>query len=297
MNPKPAFTASTVPRGIALYLVALFMFACMDALAKYLTRDYHVVQVAWARYVFHAAFLLMLVPRYGLLRPFRSARPGFQLLRASLLMAVTLLFFTAISFIPLADAAAISFVAPLIVTALAFFVLKEHVGVRRWSAICAGFVGLLIVLRPGAGVMHWAAFIALAMATLNACYHLATRMLAGVDSPQTTIFYTGTIGALGFSALAPFFWTQPDAFGWGAMIVLGVMGGLGHYLLIHAYNAAPASTLAPYSYSGIVWATVLGFVVFGDFPDLWTIVGATIIVASGIYVFYREAHLKRTRGL
>ena len=273
------------------------MFGCMDALAKYLTRDYHVVQIAWARYVFHAAFLFILVPRYGLLRPFRSARPGFQLLRASLLMAVTLLFFIAIRFMPLADAAAISFVAPLIVTALAFFVLKERVGIRRWSAICGGFIGLLIVLRPGAGVMHWAAFIALAMATLNACYHLATRMLSGIDSPQTTIFYTGTVGALGFSALVPFFWTQPDAPGWGAMITLGAMGGFAHYLLIHAYDAAPASTLAPYSYSGIVWATVLGFVVFGDFPDLWTIVGAAIIVASGIYVFYREAYLRRTGKL
>ena len=280
-------------RGIALFLAAILNFACLDTLAKYMTRDYNVVQIAWGRYVFSAAFLLLLVPRYGLWRPLRSARPWFQIARALLLAAVSLMFFTSVSFLPLADVTAIGFVAPLILTALAHFVLREKIAGRRWAAIAVGLFGVLVIIRPGFDVVHWAAFIAVAMATSNAVYQLATRMLAGVDSAQTTIFYTGIVGAIAFSLLVPFFWSAPSLGGWVAMAALGLFGGLGHYLLIQAYALAPASLLAPYTYTAIVWVTIMGYVVFGDFPDVWTIAGAAIVIASGIYVFYREAYLRR----
>jgi drug/metabolite transporter (DMT)-like permease len=294
-SPKNMYPhgASATFRGIALYLAAIFLFACLDTLAKYLTRDYNVMQIAWGRYAFHAAFLLFLMPRHGVWRPLRSARPGFQVIRAFLLMVVSLLFFISVSFLPVANVTAIGFVAPLILTALAHFVLHEKVRIRRWAAICAGFIGVLVIIRPGLGVMHWAAFIALAMAACNALYHLATRMLAGIDSAETTIFYTGLVGALGFSLLVPFFWEATDLVGWLGMIAIGLFGGLGHYMLIQAYTLAPASLLAPFSYSAIIWVTILGYLIFGDFPDGWTSLGTSIIIASGIYVFYREAKLRR----
>ena len=285
--------ASPILQGILLYIAAVFLFTCLDTLSKYMTRDYHVVQMAWGRYVFHAAFVLALAPKHGLLTPLRSKRPGFQILRAGLLMCVTLLFFIALAYLPLANVTAISFMAPLVLTALAFFILKEKVGIRRWMAIVVGFIGMLIIIRPGLSVMHWAVFAALAMAVVNACYHLATRMLAGVDNPQTTIVYTGLVGAVGFSLVAPFFWTPPDLVGWVMLMALGLLGGVSHYLMILAYARAPASTLAPYAYTAIVWVTIQGYLVFGDFPDVWTMLGAAIIVSSGLYVFYREAQHRR----
>jgi drug/metabolite transporter (DMT)-like permease len=290
MNALPA---KAQYRGIALYLAAILTFACLDTLAKHMTRDYHVMQIAWGRYVFSAAFLVVLVPRHGLWQPLRSARPWFQVMRALLLALVSLMFFLSVSFLPLADVTAIGFVAPLILTGLAHFVLKEKVGVRRWAAICVGFAGVLVIIRPGLDVVHWAAFVALAMATSNAIYHLATRMLAGVDSAQTTIFYTGIVGAIGFSLFVPFFWTPPGLAGWLGMVALGLFGSLGHYLLIQAYALAPASLLAPYTYTAIVWVTITGYLAFGDLPDIWTMAGAAIVIASGIYVFYREAYLRR----
>ena len=280
-------------KGIGLFLSAVLAFSLLDAIAKYLTSDYHVVQIAWGRYVFHVALLVVLMPQHGVLKPLRSARPWFQVMRAALLASMTILFFTGISFLPLAEAAAIGFVAPLFVTALAHFLLKEKVGMRRWTAVCVGFLGVLIVIRPGLGIIHWAAFVILFMAGCNAFYHIATRVLAGVDPPQTTIFYTGIIGAILLSAAAPFFWRPLDWSGWLMLIVMGFLGGLGHYMLIRAYEFAEPSALAPYTYTQIVWMIALGYAVFGNFPDLWTLLGATIISASGVYVFYREATLRR----
>ncbi len=279
--------------GVAFFLGTLACFSGLDTLAKLMTREFDVVQIAWGRYVFHAAFLAVLMPRHGIVRPLRSTRPWLQFARAALLAFVTFLFFTSIRFLPLAEATSIAFMTPLFVTALAHLVLKEKVGVRRWTAVAIGFVGVLIVIRPGLGVVHWAAFIALAMAFCNAFYHLATRFLAGIDPPHTTIFYTGLVGAFLLSLVVPFVWRTPDLVGWTEMIAIGFLGGLGHYLLIRAYHLAPASLLAPYTYLQIVLITFLGYVVFGDLPDGWTIAGALVIVASGIYVFYREATLRR----
>ncbi|HEX2116864.1 MAG TPA: DMT family transporter [Alphaproteobacteria bacterium] len=284
-------------RGISLFLSAIFLFACLDTLAKYMTRDFHVMQIAWGRYVFSSVFLLALVPRYGFVRPLRSARPWFQFMRALLLAVVSLMFFTSVSYLPLADVTAIGFAAPLILTGLAHFVLGERVGIRRWLAILVGFVGVLVIIRPGFGVMHWAVFVALAMAASNAAYQLATRMLAGVDSAQTTIFFTNLVGSVAFSLLIPFFWSPPGLAGWAGLAALGFFGGLGHYLLIQAFSHAPASLLAPYTYTAILWVTFTGYLIFDQLPDLWTIAGAAIIIASGIYVFYREAYLRKTGRL
>jgi drug/metabolite transporter (DMT)-like permease len=288
---------SAVLRGIGLFLSAILIFACLDTLSKYMTRDFNVVQIAWGRYVFSSAFLLVLVPRYGAIRPLRSARPWFQIMRAALLAIVSLMFFTAVSYLPLVNVTAIGFMAPLFLTGLGHFVLGERVGIRRWLAILAGFVGVLVIIRPGVGIVHWAALLAIVMAASNALYQLATRMLAGVDSPQTTIFFTNLIGSIGFSVLIPFFWTPPGVYGWIGLALLGFMGGLGHYLLIQAFGYATVSLLAPFAYTAIIWVTISGYLVFDQLPDLWTIVGALIVVASGSYVFYREAYLRRVGRL
>jgi drug/metabolite transporter (DMT)-like permease len=288
---------SAVLRGIGLFLSTVFIFACLDTLSKYMTGDFHVIQIAWGRYLFSSVFLLVLVPRYGAVRPLRSARPWFQIIRAGLLAAVSLMFFTAVSYLPLVDVTAIGFLAPLILTGLGHFVLRERVGVRRWLAIMVGFVGVLVIIRPGFSTFHWAMVIALAMAASNALYQLATRMLAGVDSAQTTIFFTNLVGTVGFSLMIPFFWTPPGLLGWVALAALGFLGGLGHYLLIQAFADAPVSMLAPFTYTAIVWVTISGYLVFDQLPDLWTIVGAAVIIGSGIYVLYREAYLRRVGRL
>ncbi|MGQ0663550.1 MAG: DMT family transporter [Pseudomonadota bacterium] len=292
-TPPPAAGPSSAARGTLLFLATILLFGGLDTLGKHLTQDYHVVQISWGRYVFNVAFVLMLMPHHGFVRPFASARPWLQLVRATLLTVTTVLFFTAVSYLPLAETTAIGFVAPLVITALAAVVLKERVGPRRWAAVVAGFLGVLAIVRPGAGIVHWAASIAVAMAVCNAGYHLATRMLAGVDTTATTFYYTSVVGAVLLSLAVPFFWTPLDALGWLQLASLGVLAGLAHYLLILAYTHATASTLAPYSYLQLVWVTVLGYVVFGDFPDAWTMVGAAIVTASGIYVFVREARLRR----
>lgn len=288
---------SAVLRGIGLFLATVLIFACLDTLSKYMTDELHVIQIAWGRYLFSSVFLLVLVPRYGAIRPLRSARPWFQIVRAALLAAVSLMFFTAVSYLPLVDVTAIGFLAPLILTGLGHFVLRERVGIRRWMAITVGFVGVLVIIRPGFSAFHWAVLIALAMAASNALYQVATRMLAGVDSAQTTIFFTNLVGTVGFSLLIPFFWTPPGLFGWVSLAALGFLGGLGHYLLIQAFAYAPVSMLAPFSYTAIVWVTISGYLVFHQLPDLWTVIGAAIIIGSGIYVLYREAYLRRVGRL
>mgnify|MGYP003344976223 FL=1 len=214
------------------------------------------------------------------------------LLRSTLLAGVTLMFFLAVSHLPLADVTAVSFATPLIVTALGALVLGETVGARRWTAVFIGFCGVLIIVRP-TGTVHWAVFVTLAMAAGNAVFQILTRVASRYDSPHTSASYTAIVGAIVLTAVAPFVWKTPDLLGWVLHVLIGLAGGVGHYALASAYNQAPASTLAPFTYLQLVWITIAGLVVFGDFPDGWTILGAAIVVASGIYVFYREARRRR----
>lgn len=286
----PAPSASTIA-GIVLFLGAGLCFTFLDVIAKYLSRDYSIVQVAWARYVFAIAVLMVMLPPHQRRRPFASAWPAIQVLRAALLVCVTLLFFLAISYLPLADVTAVGFATPLIVTALGALWLKEKVGLRRWIAVMVGFCGVLIIVRP-AGTVHWAILIALVFASGNAVFQLLTRVLSRYDSPHVSTSYLALVGGIGLTLVVPFVWRSPDLWGWALHVVVGLMGGLGHYLLASAFGHAPASTLAPFAYLQLVWITIAGFAVFGEFPDRWTVLGAAIVVASGIYVFYRETRVR-----
>ncbi|SLN57354.1 DMT family transporter [Oceanibacterium hippocampi] len=279
-------------RGVGFLLVAVCLFATMDACAKYLVLRYPIPEVIWVRYSVHTVLMLALFWPKMRGRLMRTTRPGLQIVRSVLLLVTTALFFSAVFYLPIADASAIAFVAPLIVVGLSVVILKEKVGVRRWAAVAVGFAGALVIIRPGLGAMHPAALLVLMMAVTHALYQITTRMLAG-ENPVTTLFYTAIVGSLAMSGAMPFYWVTPSLVDGGLMILLGVLGGVGHFLLIKAFQVSMASTLAPFMYLQLIAATIAGYIVFGDFPDQWTILGAAIVAFAGIYIGYRE-RVRRT---
>lgn len=290
LGPKP----ENVGRGIALMVTAITVFAVMDIVVKYLTRDYEVLQVVWARFVFHALIFLIVFAGTRPRALFATRRPFLQISRSILLTTATMCFFTALKYLPLADAISIGFISPLLVTAFAIPILGEKVGIRRWSAILVGFAGVLIVIRPGLGVMHWAAVMPLGMATCFAMYQILTRIAGRTEDARTSQVWASAVGVIVLSCIAPYVWTPPDAMGWFLMVVAGLAGGVGHFLLIKAYEIAPASILSPFVYTQLIWMIAAGYFLFGDFPDHWTLLGGAIIISSGIYIFRREAMVKKT---
>ncbi len=275
-------------RGILLMALAVLLFAGIDALSKLLVVEYAVAQLVWARYALHLfVMVVVLAPRRGL-DLLATGRPVLQIVRATLLVAATAAFFTGLRYLPLADAVAIAFISPILVTVLAIPLLKERVGPRRWAAVAVGFVGMLVVVRPGSGLVHWAAVYPLIMAVCYGLYQIVTRILSATEKPLTTLFYTALIGTVCASLAAPFYWRTPGLGDALAMAGLGVFGGLGHFALIKAFEQAPASTLSPLIYTQLIWATIAGFLIFGDVPGPWTIAGALIIAGAGVFIFYRE---------
>ncbi len=292
LEASPPATPNVVG-GILLMMLSGFLFVVMDATAKYLSSEYPVAQIVWARYVFHLLTLPMIVGRGSWLAVVRTRRLGLQLLRSLLLLGATFFFFLAVKYIPLATATSIGFVGPLFVTALSVPLLGEKVGPRRWAAVVFGFGAVLVIIRPGAEVLHWAVVLPLLVAACFAFYQITTRILSRSDGSITTLFYSGTVGAVVMTLLLPFQeWQAPTAGGWAIMACLGLTGSIGHLVMIRAFTVAPASSLAPFSYLQLVWATLLGFAAFADLPDLWTLIGALMLAASGLYVLYRERRLR-----
>ena len=292
---KTATRGANQLAGILLAMGAILLFCLMDLQAKYLGQYLHVTQIVWARYF--GLFIILMVlfaPRRGL-GLVRSKRPVLQWIRSLLLLFCTIAFFLAIQFMPLADAVSISFLSPLLVTALGVPLLGEVVGKHRWGAVFVGFLGAMIIIRPGLGVMHWAAWLLLAVAFGYALYQITTRMISGHDDAVMSLFYTAFIGAGLVTVIVPFFWRNPvETEHWLMLAGLGAIGGLSHYMLIKALEFAPVSVLAPISYTSLPWNTLFGYWVFGDLPDRWTVTGACILIATGIYILYREG--VRTRS-
>jgi len=274
-------------RGILWMLFAMLLFVSMDAIAKHLMQSYPTQQVMWARFIGHlgalALFLGPRLPRYA-----KANRIGLQLIRAALLTATTFCFFTALRTIPLANNSAIMFLAPILVTILAWPLLGERVGPRRWAGVLIGFAGAMIIVRPGAGVMEVGALFALAAAFFFAFYQIATRVLSRHDHPLTTILYTPVIGAIVTSGVVWIDWQTPGIVDGVLMAVVGMLGGIGHFAMIKAFQNADAPTITPFGYTSLIWATLFGLALFGDFPDLYTILGALLICGSGLYIFHRE---------
>ena len=278
-----------VLRGILLIVAAVSTFAVMDTTAKYLSRTYPVPAIVWARYAAQALFMLLVLGPRLKLDLVRTRRPGLQLVRGLTLAAATLLFFSALSLMPIAEASAITFISPLLLTALSVALLRERVPPAAWLAVAAGFVGVLIIIRPGGAVFTPAALLPIATACCFAGYQIMTRQLAGIDSSFTTLFYAAIIGTALMSCVVPFFWHPPETVAHGLLFVgLGVLGAVGHFVLIRAFQHAPASTRAPFVYSQLVAVLALGYAVFGEFPDGWSLVGMAIIVASGVFVALRN---------
>jgi drug/metabolite transporter (DMT)-like permease len=278
--------------GILLICGTTLCFAGLDTVAKYLTREYHPLQVVWGRYFFQAMLILPFVWRRGLRRSFATARPRLQIGRALLISLITFMFFTTLRYLPLVDAQAISFTMPLMLTAIAFFFLGEKVGPRRWAAVAVGFVGVLLIIRPTGDSMHWAAILCLGCALINACFHLMTRTLAKYDSPEVGIVYAGFVGMAIFTLTVPAVWRTPDAASLAMLAGIGLLGSLGHYWLSQAYIYARASVIAPYVYVQMVWVALFGLALFGEVPDMSTVLGTVVVISAGIYIFYRERKLK-----
>ena len=275
--------------GIGLLLIAVALFSIGEAIVKSLAHDYDITQIVWARYIFHALVTYTVFSRVNVFRLARTTRPGLHIARSALMLAATTLFFTSLRYLALADAIAISFVGPLLVTALSIPILKEQVGIRRWMAILVGFGGVLFIIRPGMGVMHWAAVLPLCTAVCYAFYQILTRIASRSDDTQTSLFWMSAFGVVVSSVAVPFFWTMPGPIEWVMMAALGTVYGLGHYLLIRGLEIAPASKLSPFLYTQIIWATLLGLVVFDQFPDGPTLIGGAIVIGSGLYIWWRES--------
>ena len=281
-------------RGVLLMLATTFMFVSLDAMAKYLSQTHPVLQVVWARYFFHALVLVVLL-RGTLPMHVRTRKPVLQLLRSALLLATTALFFLGLRSLKLVDASSIMLAGPLLVTALSMPLLGEQVGPRRWGAVLVGFVGALVIVRPGTGMMQPAAVFPLMAVVCYAGYQIATRRLSRHDSAVTSIIWTASVGGLFTTIVLPWNWVTPDAFGWLLMVALGALGAASHYTLIRALSIAPAAFVAPFGYTNMIWSTSVGVLVFAELPDAWTLIGAAIIIASGLYVLRRE-HVLRTTG-
>jgi len=273
-------------------ITAVIMFTCLDTIAKVLGQTYPVSQVAFARYAFALVVAIGYLFWANALSAVRARNLKLQVIRGAFLAGSTIGNFLALHYLQLAETASLNFSTPLLVCALSVPLLGETVGPRRWLAILVGFVGVLIIVRPGLSGFQPAALISIAGALCAALYNIATRKIAAYDSSQTTMFYTAAVGTAIFLPAMPVVWEAPDATGWLLMAAVGTIAAVSHLFLIMAHRLAPASVLAPFSYSQIIMMTGFGYVLFGDLPDRWTVVGGTIVVASGIYLFYRERKVK-----
>lgn len=276
---------NSVLKGIVLMILAVGAFALMDTIAKYLSRYYPVPVIVWARYALNLVVLCVFLVATRRVDVWRAKRPGIQLARGLLLATATVFFFSSLKVLPLAEAAAVGFVMPLFVVALAVPMLRERLDTARLIAIAVGLAGALAIVRPGSGVFTWFALLPICTAFFNALYQVLTRMVAGVDKPFTSLFYGSLVGAVVLSAAVPFFWQAPQGlWHWSLLLLIGVLATLGHLALIRAFDYAGASLLAPFVYTQLVWVMLLGWIVFGDFPDGWSLAGMAIIVASGLYL-------------
>jgi len=272
-------------RGILLIVGAVSTFSVLDTIAKYLSQTYPVPMIVWARYVFHVLFMLFVLGHSTGRGLVRTRRPGLQVIRGLVLAASSMFFFSALARLPIAEASAITFVSPLLLTAMSVLFLRERVRASAWIAVLVGFVGVLIIVRPGGAIFQPAALLALATAACFATYQLMTRKLAGIDSTIATLFIGAVVGTIVLSLVVPFFWKLPVS-AWHALlfVIMGMLGAGGHFVLIRAFEYAPASVLAPFVYAQLVVVLILGYLVFGAFPDGPSLAGMAIIVASGVWI-------------
>jgi drug/metabolite transporter (DMT)-like permease len=287
-----------VLRGIGYMCLAVTAFVCLNASGKLLSsHGLSTAQIVWSRYAGGLVFMLFLfVPRHGL-RLLATNRPQLQIARSLLLVASSLLYFRGLSYISLPTAAAISFTSPLFITALSMPLLAEYVGRRRWAAVLVGFIGAMIVIRPGMSSTHWAVAYIVGSTTCSVLYQILTRQVAGQDDATTSATYPVVFGTVLLSLFVVADWALPQsALDWWVFVALGLFGGGGHYCLTKAYESGAAAIISPFNYLQLVGAIITGYLLFGDLPDMMTLFGAAIIVGSGLYIAHREGVRRRSRA-
>jgi drug/metabolite transporter (DMT)-like permease len=275
-------------KGIALILASTVFLGTSDVTAKYLSTTLPSIEIAWIRFLVFALIMVPAMVPGTRLYALKIGRPGLQLARGAALLGSSLLFITGLRYLPIAEASATGFVSPLFVTALSIVLLSESVGIRRWLATATGLIGVLIIIRPGTSAFHVAAFFPIVSALCWAITLIMTRMMSGKETAATTMTYSSIAGVAIVSALVPFVWVTPSWHDILFGILIGVASTAGQWIVVLAFRYADASVLAPFSYSQLLWVSILGFLVFGELPDIWTVVGAAFIVASGLYTAHRE---------
>jgi drug/metabolite transporter (DMT)-like permease len=280
--------------AIGLVLLALVVFSVMDTLSKLLAAEYDPIEVVCGRYL---AMIVVLGP-LALRQPklLRTTHPRLQLARSFCILGSALFFIAGLARLPIADATVIGFASPLLVTAFSIPLLGEKVGIRRWAAVVVGFLGVLIVIRPGTGAIGSAALLPLLSAVCWAMSIVVTRRMRGNDRPVTTLLYSTIIGLFLSGMALPFVWQTPTLHAVSIAFVMGMLSIIGQYLLIAGLTRGDASLIAPFSYSQMIWSTLAGFLVFGAVPTVWTWCGAAVIVGSGIYIAQRERLRSRARS-
>jgi len=280
-------------KAIIFSLLGWMFLPVMDGFAKYLSDDLPILQITWARYFFTVVFVLPIMLLFYKKQLVWSDKPKLQIFRGLILLSANICFFYAISVISLAKALTLAFIAPLIVTAFSPILLGEKVGFRRWTAVAVGFIGSLIVIRPGFLEFNLASMAALATGFFYGFYLIITRKLSTSDNPLLTLLITGMVGALLVSLIIPFYWVKPSLNQWSLMAGIGVFACIGHLFLILSLKYADASKLAPLGYTEILPNVIIGYYFFNELPDNWTYLGLFIIVLSGLYISRREYHLSR----
>ena len=281
-------------RAIMMMCLAIVVFSCLDATAKYLISitKLPVMEIIWLRFAGHVVLAIIFFAPKNIPTLLKSSKPTQQWLRSLLMLGATAFNFAAVEYLRLDQTASIFFLTPLIVAALAGPILGEWIGWRRLFAITAGFWGVLLIVRPGFGGVHWAIFYSFAATISYALYNIWTRWLVAHDPENVTQFYSPLAGFIIMAPFAFYHWVWSESpFIWLLIAGLGIFGGIGHWLLIKAHQTAPAPILAPFIYVGLIAMTILGYLIFGDVPDIWTLGGAVIIISSGLYLLYREKPL------
>ena len=284
-------------KGVLFFMTAIFLISVVDTVCKVFTKDLHSIQLVWGYFVGINltlwVFFLFKGEKFSNLR--RTERPLLQIIRPAFLVCSISSLFIGLTYLPIAEATVIGFVAPLFITALSVPILKESVDIHRWSAVAIGLVGVIIIIRPGGDLWHLASVMPLLGALFFALFQIITRLLAATERTHTTLFYTGLGGLAWSSLIVPFVWVTPSITHIFVFLSTGAMGAMAHLCMISAFDRAEASLLAPYNYTKLIWVSVLGYLIFNDVPSLDMWIGAIIIVSAGFYVLYREKKINLKR--
>jgi drug/metabolite transporter (DMT)-like permease len=300
LTPKSQESEAATPASaILIVLIVCLLFSVLDTSAKYLVVNGVAAPFAvWVRYAVHLVLVMILYRAWANPQLYKMSSVSGQVVRGLFLFGSTIFNFVALQTMQLAETVSIYFFAPMVITALAGPVLGERVGWRRWLAVLVGFIGVLVITRPGAGTFSIGYLFSIASMLCYAFYLIMTRKMGANETTESLIFYSALVPTVLFLPTVPLYGEIPDdPILWGLLLLVGLIGGFGHWLLIKAYKQATASALAPYPYSQIIWMTALGWFVFGDFPDGWTLVGSLIIVCSGLYIVQREHRVRQREKL